>query len=256
MSGLATAQYWDDYYRQSPHDTFDWYLPNQLTLHRVVAQLQTQADKLQLAPGALHLLQVGCGSSALTAQLVAAGYTRLTNIDFSPSIIAALQRAATAGNTSTHPPTVTFHCMDTRSLALPSASFHFVLDKGTLDCCALQAEGGGEGGTSESSATRMLDEVWRVLRPGGVFMCFSVHGYEARMGMMEGTAAAGEAAKRVDETKQREQREAASSGSGEICARRAWDVQYHTLDGPLEMPEQQHTYLYICTKWRSKACES
>jgi len=259
MSGLATAEYWDDYYRQSPHATFDWYLPNQLTLHRITAQLQSLATSNHLSPHSLHLLQVGCGSSALTADLVAAGYTQLTNVDFSPNIVTTLQQS------QQYPPTVTFHCMDARHLTLPSDTFHFVLDKGTLDCCALQAdseaeaEGGAGGGGGLSSGGRMLDEVWRVLRPGGVFMCFSVHGYESRMAMIEETKAdkAEVETGKVETEEEKEEengshQEGAASrvSGGRRRARRGWDVEYHTLDGPLEMPEQQHSYLYICTKWQ------
>ena len=248
MSGLATAEYWDDYYRQSPHATFDWYLPNQLTLHRLTTQLHSLASTFNLAPHSLHLLQVGCGSSALTSELVASGYTHLTNIDFSPTIIHTLQQPTP---TTHHPPTVTYHCMDARALTYPAHTFHFVLDKGTLDCCVLAA-GGGSGG-------RMLDEVWRVLRWGGVFMCFSVHGYEARMAMMEETEedgneeaerGKGEAEERKEEQSDGQQEGTSKVGSGRRRTRRAWDVEYHTLAGPLEMPEQKHSYLYICTKWQ------
>ena len=264
MTGLATAEYWDEYYRQSPHATFDWYLPNQLTLHRIKAQLLSLANTHHVAPHSLHLLQVGCGSSAITAELVAAGYTQLTNIDFSPNVIRSLQQASSSVTEPSYPPTVTFHCMDARRLSLLSASFHFVLDKGTLDCCALEggpdADDGDEGGGGWSSGGRMLDEVWRVMRPGGVFMCFSVHGYEARMGMIEGTEAADEA-KGTGKAETEESKEEQSGGrqaavTSEVSSRRqrerrAWDVEYHTLAGPLEMPEQQHSYLYICTKWKS-----
>lgn len=268
MSGLATAEYWDDYYRQSPHTTFDWYLPNRLTLHRITTQLRSLAHTHNLTPHSLHLLQVGCGSSALTAELVAAGYTQLTNIDFSPNIVHTLQTQQQSNHATAYPSTVTFHCMDARSLTLPAGTFHFVLDKGTLDCCALstdcecesECEEGcvGEVGWSVSGG-RMLDEVCRVLRPGGVLMCFSVHGYEARMNMMEETEVdeqevEGGQVKTAEESKEElsesQQEGVAKVGSGRRRVRRGWDVQYHTLAGPLEMPEQQHSYLYICTKWQ------
>ena len=256
MSGLATAEYWDDYYRQSPHATFDWYLPNQLTLHRITAQLQSLASTHHLTPHDLRLLQIGCGSSALTSELVASGYQHLTNVDFSPNIVHTLQHS------NTYPPTVTFHCMDARHLTLPSDSFHFVFDKGTLDCCALQADSGDgcEGaGSGWRSGGRMLDEVCRVLRAGGVFMCFSLHGYDARMSMIEGTEEAADEAEggkgETNDCKQEGQEDVLVS-SGRRRARRGWDVEYHTLDGPLEMPEQRHSYLYICTKWKDDKCRS
>ena len=260
MSGLATADYWDAYYCQSPHATFDWYLPTQLTLHRITAQLHSLTTTHHLPPHSLHLLQVGCGSSALTAELVAAGYTRLTNIDFSPAIIRTLQHSNQTDSAHAYHPTVTFHCMDARHLSFPSHTFHFALDKGTLDCCALQAavDDGVEGGWASSG--RMLDEVWRVLRPGGVFMCFSVHGYDARMAMLEETETTegemgAETGKAATEERKEEHGDSGREMGSKVSSsrrrvRRAWDVEYHTLAGPLEMPEQQHSFLYICTKWQ------
>mmetsp|Transcript_34017 Transcript_34017/g.101200 ORF Transcript_34017/g.101200 Transcript_34017/m.101200 type:complete len:123 (-) Transcript_34017:103-471(-) len=48
------------------------------------------------------------------------------------------------------------------------ASFSGVLDKGTLD--ALMC-----GDTAEEDASRMLSEISRVLRPGGVYMMITSH---------------------------------------------------------------------------------
>ena len=109
-----------------------------------------------------------------------------------------------------------------RELTFESEAFDLVLDKGTLDCVWL----GGGGGVE-----RMLDEVERVLKRGGAFMCFSLYGYEERMELMEQGGWEEEV-----EGKERRRR------------LRDWQVTYHVLDGPLEVPQQPHTFLYTAFK--------
>ena len=253
MSSLATHSYWDSYYAQSPHPLFDWYLPNQTVLHHVLSTLQqlpyspptsstttTSSSSpsppslpplpTPSSPSPLRLLQFGCGSSFLTSSL-APLYPHITNIDFSPTLIHSLQHPT---HPSPLPPTVSFHCLDVRQpLPFPSSSFHLLLDKGTLDCVWL---GGGEG------VERMLDEAERLLAVGGVMMCFSLYGYDDRMELMECSGEGEGEGEGVDGAGGDE------GEGGKKRRRRSWTVQYHVLEGPLELPQQPHTFLYCCTK--------
>ena len=228
MSSLSTEEYWSSYYKQSPHANFDWYLPNDVVLHHVhsvLRQLPWQSIPSPLtssppptpsAPSSLRLLQLGCGSSSLTASL-APLYPHIANVDFSASLIHSLLHPASAPCPPL-PPTVTYHCMDVRALSFADGAFDLVLDKGTFDCVWL---GGGDG------VQRMLDEAERVLRRGGAYMCFSLYGYDERMDLME---------------------DGGSEEGGRGRRRRGWKVMYHVLEGPLEMPQQSHSYLYVAIK--------
>ena len=115
--------------------------------------------------------------------------------------------------------------MDVRSLTLPPSSYDLVIDKGTLDCVWL---GGQEG------VEAMLNGVERVLRVGGAYVCFSLYGHGERMeGLEEGGWLGGEGEGKEGRRRRR---------------RREWQVMYHVLEGPLEMPQQPHTYLYVCIR--------
>ena len=265
---LSTDSYWDDYYRQSPHQHVDWYLPNHVVLHHVHSELQQQQRQHQLklkrgtaacaskptdapvspavrpprplSPPPLRVLQIGCGSSAITESLVSLGYSDISNIDFSSAVIHSLQRAA-ASPSSRLPASISFSVMDARRLQFPDASFDLVLDKGTLDCVALSGERGSRG------ASGLLDEACRVLTAGGAFLCFSLFGYDDRMRMMEERDR--EPGEDEDGSSCRADADAGADTDGDDeRVLRDWRVQYHVLGGPLELPAQLHTFLYVCHK--------
>eukprot|EP00966_Prymnesium_polylepis_P142229 3284359-Prymnesium_polylepis.1 len=68
--------------------------------------------------------------------------------------------------------------MDVRSMDFEDGSFNAVIDKATLDSI-LCGEGGAESGA------RLLSEVARVLKPGGVFVLLSNAPPKQRMPMLE-----------------------------------------------------------------------
>ena len=261
MASLSTQSYWDSYYAQSPHPHFDWYLPSDTVLHHVLSTLQQLPYSIPTTsspspspfpssplppptpacPSPLRLLQLGCGSSSLTTSL-APLYPHITNVDFSPTLIHSLtQLPLPTPLTPPLPPTVTFHCLDVRALPFPSSTFHLLLDKGTLDCVWL----GGGGGVE-----RMLDEAERLLVVGGVLMCFSLYGYEDRMELMEWEGGGEEEGQGEGEGEGGDDGQDGREGRRRRRRRRrrGWKVMYHVLQGPLEVPHQQHTYLYVCAK--------
>ena len=128
------------------------------------------------------ILVLGCGTSALPGQLHEAGYRcafmpvdiahpliggawcrDVLGVDNAPSAIAQMneQHADKAG--------LRFQCMDVTNLETASNSVDVVLEKCVLDCFACSQ---GEG---EDAITRMLSEAARVLRPGGAYVCVSLH---------------------------------------------------------------------------------
>nr|XP_032818029.1 EEF1A lysine methyltransferase 4 isoform X1 [Petromyzon marinus] len=118
------------------------------------------------------ILELGCGSSRLSSDLLADGFACVTAADFSPACLAAASAAAAAA--ARRPPAAPrplWLALDARRLPLRAALFDAVVEKGMLD--ALLA--GERDPWRVSKAARrqvglVLDEVSRVLRPGGHFV--------------------------------------------------------------------------------------
>lgn len=110
-------------------------------------------DRYFRAPGTI--LDIGCGTGRTSVRLHARGLT-VTAVDYSEPMIARAQEKAQPG--------LTFHVMDARALAFPDHSFSYVFFSfNGLDYMHPKEE-----------RMRVLKEVRRVLKPGGVF-AFSSH---------------------------------------------------------------------------------
>lgn len=232
------------------------------------------AVSADLASRLAHLpcLQLGCGNSEVTADLWEAGLRSMRNVDFSVECIermrvlqrskgwrcadqSADQAAAADAATPTSGGVVAapaaplpatwplFEAMDVRALRYPSSSFSLVFDKGCVDCVVL------ESADSVASARAMLREVHRVLRPGGVSVCFSLYPPSARarfwidvMDEDEG----GESQQEKDELCE----VMMADNPPAVIHTVAWQsIRMVALDcSPLELPNQAHTYLYIAIK--------
>ena len=109
------------------------------------------------------LLELGCGTSDLAAQMHADGWSAVTAVDVSRT---AVEAAAARFGAS---PGLRFAVADARdpSPTVPDGSVAAIVDKGTLDaiCC-------GEGFDYE--AKRVAASLVRALRPGGVWCCVSL----------------------------------------------------------------------------------
>jgi len=163
-------RYWDDRYAaasaltsntQTSKDsiappTTEWYAGCE-----ALPQLCDPAGPLGAAalvpPG--RLLELGCGDSEVVFGLASMGFAVL-GLDFAPS---ALQRAAQQfqGARLPGPGSFDLAVSDVRALPVASGSFDAVLDKGCFD--ALRSK----------DCAAFLQEVCRVLRPGGSFVCIS-----------------------------------------------------------------------------------
>lgn len=152
MAGLAQygkKEYWEERYF-SKKDPFDWY-QKWSGLKDVISQYIRPHQKI---------LNVGCGTSKIPEDLFTAGYTQITSIDYSPTVIEDMQEKYTEF------PTLLFEMKDVRTMDYPENSFDIVFDKGTLDSIAC-------GDRSDIMVNRMLDSVYRVLVPGGIFFSVS-----------------------------------------------------------------------------------
>ena len=144
---------WDTYHANGEQE---WLLPFE-------GLLRTTLNKnLAHLPPTVPVLELGCGTSSLAAELHAAGWSDVLAVDLSRTAVdAARARHATPG--------LRFAVADARDLSpvVPDGSVAAILDKGTLDaiCC-------GDGFDYE--ARRVGASLTRALRPGGVWCCVSL----------------------------------------------------------------------------------
>ncbi|KAJ8759791.1 hypothetical protein K2173_009892 [Erythroxylum novogranatense] len=153
MMGTSTqaygeAWYWDNRYSNEPA-TFDWYQK-----YPSLAPLINLYAPCRLRP---RVLVIGCGNSAFSEGLVDDGYEDVVNIDISSVVIEAMRTKYSDR------PQMKYFQMDVRDMStFQAASFNTIIDKGTLDSILC-------GSNSRQNATKMLEEVWRVLKDKGVY---------------------------------------------------------------------------------------
>ncbi|CAL9764046.1 unnamed protein product [Musa acuminata subsp. burmannicoides] len=142
------ALYWDARYLTDGSTSFDWY--------QRYSALRPFVRKY--VPVSAGVLMVGCGNAVMSEDMVKDGYIDIMNIDIS-SVVTEMMRKK-----YTHIPQLRYMQMDVRDMSFfDDDSFDCVIDKGTLDSlmCGVDAT---------LSASRMLEEVNRLLRPGGIYM--------------------------------------------------------------------------------------
>lgn len=87
------------------------------------------------------------------------GYMDITNTDYSPVAIQRIQQLYPTYNDR-----LTYAVADARCMPqYQDASFHGVLDKGTLDALLC-------GDSDEIDAAAVLGETWRILAPGAAYV--------------------------------------------------------------------------------------
>ena len=120
------------------------------------------------------ILNLGCGNSRLGEDLSEEGYEDITNIDFSAKVISIMEEKCKSKF-----PKMSFKVMDALNMKeFQTGSFNTIIDKGTLDSilCA---------DNSVPNAQKMLAEVFRVLAPGGHYICITYGDPEHRKKFLE-----------------------------------------------------------------------
>nr|GMD71862.1 methyltransferase-like protein 13 [Ipomoea batatas] len=154
------ALYWDArYVQEAGCGPFDWY--------QRYAALRPFVRKY--IPSSSRVLMVGCGNAVMSEDMVKDGYEDIVNVDISSVAIDIMKRK------HEHIPQLQYMQMDVRDMSLfPDESFDSVIDKGTLDSLMC-------GTNAPISASQMLGEVSRLLKPGGVYMLITYGDPSVRM---------------------------------------------------------------------------
>ncbi|KAK1426627.1 hypothetical protein QVD17_15304 [Tagetes erecta] len=152
--------YWDArYINEASAGSFDWYQ----RYHALRPFVR------KYVPTSSRVLMVGCGNAVMSEDMVKDGYESIMNVDISCVAIEMMRRKYE------NVPQLEYVQMDVRDMGLfLDDSFDSVIDKGTLD--ALMC-----GTDAPISASQMLGEVSRILKPGGVYMLITYGDPKARM---------------------------------------------------------------------------
>lgn len=109
-----------------------------------------------------NILNVGCGNSRLSEEMYEDGYETITNIDYSTKVISQMEERL-----KTKCPKMIFKVMDVLEMKeFQDGQFKTILDKGTLDSVLC-------GDNSVPNVDKMMDQIYRILAPGGYYMCIS-----------------------------------------------------------------------------------
>ncbi|KAH9569012.1 hypothetical protein CY35_03G109600, partial [Sphagnum magellanicum] len=143
--------YWDNRYSQDT-STFDWY-----QRYAGVAPLINM-----YIPKSSKILMVGCGNASISEDMVSDGYQDIVNIDISAVVIEAMREKYKDMHQ------LQYQRMDVQEMkAFKDGQFDSVLDKGLLDSLMC-------GTSAPCSVSTMLQEVHRVLKPGGVYLLITL----------------------------------------------------------------------------------
>ena len=132
-----------------------------------------QLLKGRIVPG-MRVLDAGCGSGRNLVYLLRSGY-EVFGVDESGEAVAQTRRLAAA--LASHLPADNFHVEAVERMSFADAGFDIVLSSAVLHFAR-----------DEAQWSSMVREMWRVLRPGGIFFArlASTIGMEDQVELIEG----------------------------------------------------------------------
>ena len=143
----SETDYWNTRYEREP-EPCDWYQP--------WSRIKTVVLPIIQARG--KALDVGCGNSPMTSELLADGFEEVIGLDISSTVIRQNQEKFV------DEPRLKFICGDVLKMeGIETGSIDVVFDKGTLDSMMCS-------GPSSRLVVQMMEEISRVLKPGGFFV--------------------------------------------------------------------------------------
>ncbi|KAJ9455349.1 Methyltransferase-like protein 13 [Diplonema papillatum] len=153
MAHYSNKDYWEARYEANPKP-YEWYV-GYAALCTVLKKWMRQGSRVMVA---------GCGNSTLCEDLYDnAGFTNVVGVDFSTTVVQAMRDRVGRREG------VSYIAEDLRSLPFPPGTFDCIIDKATLDSCLC----GTDSSAAQRSGGRVIAEVVRMLKPGGVFLSLS-----------------------------------------------------------------------------------
>ena len=167
-SDYGNPSYWDERYSKhfdaDDQAVFDWYLDYSQLKPHLAPYLSSDPDFEVLIPG--------CGNSSLGAEMYDDGHVNITNADVSAVVVNLMQERFADRSE------MEFTVMDaTRMEFLPDDCFNMIVDKALLDALLC-------GENNAQNVSSMLNEMHRVLKPGGVYVCCSYGVPKTRLGYL------------------------------------------------------------------------
>eukprot|EP01016_Furgasonia_blochmanni_P045551 TRINITY_DN643_c0_g1_i7.p1 TRINITY_DN643_c0_g1~~TRINITY_DN643_c0_g1_i7.p1 ORF type:complete len:305 (-),score=37.50 TRINITY_DN643_c0_g1_i7:269-1183(-) len=158
MPNYGDPTYWDQRYSNQLNTLFDW-LEEYSSLKPYIQQLASTDARI---------LMLGCGNSGLSEEMYDDGFRNIDNVDISSVVIGQMKER----NRERHG--MNWEVMDVRDLQYENNTFDLAIDKSTIDALLC-------GDDSFVSVARMMKEVQRVLKPGGVYFVISYGAPENRV---------------------------------------------------------------------------
>ncbi|KAL8042298.1 hypothetical protein ABFX02_09G042000 [Erythranthe guttata] len=163
---------WDEFFTtRGGGDYFEWYAEWPQLQSLITTQLLSPSSFLPEIAGEappavqaaeLAILVPGCGNSKLSEHLYDAGFTDITNVDFSKVVIADMLRRNVRER-----PTMKWRVMDMARIEFGDKTLDAIVDKGGLDALMVPDPGYELG-------RLYLSEVKRLLKDGGKYICLTL----------------------------------------------------------------------------------
>ena len=159
MPNYGDKNYWEVRYEEQSGTTFDW-LEDYESVKPIIDNLNIKKDS--------RILNVGCGNSEFSEKMYDEGYVHNYNIDICQNVI-DFMKSRNKDKKGLH-----FDVMDVCDMAYKDETFDLIIDKSTIDALLC-------GDHSFMIVAKMLKEISRVLKTGGIYLIVSYGKPENRM---------------------------------------------------------------------------
>lgn len=166
MGDYGNRHFWDERYAEKGEGPcFDWY-QDWSTLEPLLRPFLKE-------PLSFEILIPGCGNSQLGADLYDQGYTNITNIDSSDVVVNMMADRFKDRDQ------MEFVQSDARNISqIPDNTFDLIIDKALMDALLCSDD-------NIISVNRLVREMHRVLKPGGVYVVISHGAPDTRVGYLK-----------------------------------------------------------------------
>eukprot|EP00943_MAST-04B_sp_MAST-4B-sp1_P001663 g1663.t1 len=157
-SDFSKKTFWNDFFVKRNEKAFEWY--GQWSDIKSIVQGYCPAEKSN------NVLVIGCGNSSTSEEMFDDGYGKICSIDFSEQVIDEMKKKTSRKKLRNG---LKYEIMDMLHMTFNDETYNAVFDKGALD--ALMADASKK---SSSDAMQMFEEIDRVLKDGGVYVCVTL----------------------------------------------------------------------------------